>query len=42
MIRPDDLPEPARAFALPNLDGKTVHLEEFKGKMTMQDSRATW
>ena len=41
-IQPYDPPKAARAFALPNLDGKTVRLEDLKGKVVMLVFWATW
>lgn len=34
--------EPAPALALPGLDGKTVKLSDFKGKVVLVDFWATW
>ncbi len=33
---------PAPSFALPGLDGKTVRLEDFRGKVVMIVFWATW
>ncbi len=41
-IQPYDAPKAAPAFALPDLDGKTVRLEDFKGKVVMLVFWATW
>ncbi len=41
-IQPYDPPKPAPTLALPNLEGKTVRLEEFKGKVVMLVFWATW
>jgi cytochrome oxidase Cu insertion factor (SCO1/SenC/PrrC family) len=41
-IQPYDPPKAAPAFALPDLDGKTVRLEDFKGKVVMLVFWATW
>ena len=41
-IQPYDPPKPAPAFALPDLQGKTVHLEDFRGKVVMLFFWATW
>lgn len=35
-------PEPAPACGLQDLDGKTVHSSDFKGKVVVLDSWATW
>jgi cytochrome oxidase Cu insertion factor (SCO1/SenC/PrrC family) len=37
-----DPPKPAPTFALPNLDGTTVRLEELRGKVVMVVFWATW
>jgi hypothetical protein len=34
--------KPAPSFALPGLDGKTVRLEDFRGKVVMMVFWATW
>jgi cytochrome oxidase Cu insertion factor (SCO1/SenC/PrrC family) len=41
-IQSYDPPKAAPAFALPDLDGKTVRLEDFKGKVVMLVFWATW
>jgi len=35
-------PKPAPAFALPSLDGRTVRLEDFRGKVVLVFFWATW
>jgi cytochrome oxidase Cu insertion factor (SCO1/SenC/PrrC family) len=37
-----DPPKPAPALALPDLNGKTVHLEEHRGKVVILVFWATW
>ena len=41
-IIPYEPPKPAPAFALPDLDGKTVRLEDFRGKVLLLFFWATW
>jgi peroxiredoxin len=41
-VQPYDPPRPAPPFALPDLDGKMVRLDELKGKLTMLFFWATW
>ncbi len=41
-ILPYDPPKPAPAFALPDLDGKTVRLEDQRGKVTLLFFWTTW
>ena len=41
-IQPYEPPKPAPAFALPDLDGKTVRLEDFRGKVLLLFFWATW
>jgi cytochrome oxidase Cu insertion factor (SCO1/SenC/PrrC family) len=41
-IQPYDPPKPAPAFALPDLQGKTVRLENLRGKVVMLYFWATW
>jgi cytochrome oxidase Cu insertion factor (SCO1/SenC/PrrC family) len=41
-IQPYDPPKAAPAVALPNLDGKTVRLDDLKGKVVMLVFWATW
>jgi len=41
-IQPYDPPKAAPGFALPDLDGKTVRLENLKGKVVMLVFWTTW
>ena len=41
-VAPYDQPKPAPAFALPDLNGKTVRLEALRGKVVMLFFWATW
>jgi hypothetical protein len=41
-IQSYDPPKAAPALALPDLDGKTVRLEDFRGKVVMLVFWATW
>ena len=41
-VQPYDPPKPAPGFALRSLDGKTVRLEDFRGKVVMLFFWATW
>jgi cytochrome oxidase Cu insertion factor (SCO1/SenC/PrrC family) len=41
-IQPYDPPKPAPAFTLPDLNGKAVRLEDFRGKVVMLFFWATW
>jgi cytochrome oxidase Cu insertion factor (SCO1/SenC/PrrC family) len=41
-MQPYDPPKPAPAFALPDLGGKTVRLEDFRGKVLLLFFWATW
>jgi len=41
-ILPYEPPKPAPAFALPDLQGKAVRLEDFRGKVVMLAFWATW
>lgn len=41
-VQPYAPPKPAPAFALPDLDGKTVRLTDFRGKVLMLFFWATW
>ena len=41
-VQPYDPPKPAPAFALPDLSGKMVRLEELRGKVVLLFFWATW
>ena len=41
-VKADKDRKPAPEFALKDADGKTVHLEEYKGKVVLLDFFATW
>ncbi|MBI4011778.1 MAG: redoxin domain-containing protein [Candidatus Rokubacteria bacterium] len=41
-VQPYDPPKPAPAFALPDLDGKTVRLADQQGKVVLLFFWATW
>ena len=41
-VQPYDPPKPAPAFALPDLQGKTVRLDDLKGKVVVLFFWATW
>jgi cytochrome oxidase Cu insertion factor (SCO1/SenC/PrrC family) len=41
-VQPYEPPKPAPAFALPDLDGKTVRLEDFRGKVLLLFFWTTW
>ena len=41
-VQPYEPPKPAPALALPDLDGKTVRLEDFRGKVVLLFFWATW
>ena len=41
-LQPYQPPKPAPAFALPDLDGKTTRLEDFRGKVLLLFFWATW
>ena len=41
-VQPYESPKPAPAFALPALDGRTVRLEDYRGKALLLFFWATW
>ena len=41
-LSPYEPPKPAPAFALPDLDGRTAKLEDFRGKVVLLFFWATW
>ena len=41
-LQPYEPPKPAPAFALPDLEGRTVRLEDFRGKVVLVFFWATW
>jgi cytochrome oxidase Cu insertion factor (SCO1/SenC/PrrC family) len=41
-VQPYEPPKPAPAFALPDVDGKAVRLEDFRGKVLILFFWATW
>ena len=41
-VQPYQPPKPAPAFALPTLDGRTVRLEDLRGKVVLLFFWATW
>jgi cytochrome oxidase Cu insertion factor (SCO1/SenC/PrrC family) len=41
-VQPYNPPKPAPAFALPDLAGRTVRLDDLKGKVVMLFFWATW
>lgn len=41
-VQPYDPPKPAPALALPDLDGRSVRLEDFRGKVVLLFFWATW
>jgi cytochrome oxidase Cu insertion factor (SCO1/SenC/PrrC family) len=41
-VQPYQPAKPAPAFSLPSLDGRTVRLEDFRGKVVLLFFWATW
>jgi cytochrome oxidase Cu insertion factor (SCO1/SenC/PrrC family) len=41
-VQPYEPPKPAPAFALPSIDGRTVRLEDLRGKLVLVFFWATW
>lgn len=41
-VQPYQPPKPVPAFSLPSLDGRTVRLEDFRGKVVLLFFWATW
>jgi cytochrome oxidase Cu insertion factor (SCO1/SenC/PrrC family) len=41
-VQPYDPPKPAPAFALPDLEGRAIKLDDLKGKVVMLFFWATW
>jgi cytochrome oxidase Cu insertion factor (SCO1/SenC/PrrC family) len=41
-VQPYQPPKPAPAFSLPSIDGRTVRLEDFRGKVVLLFFWATW
>jgi cytochrome oxidase Cu insertion factor (SCO1/SenC/PrrC family) len=41
-VQPYDPPKPAPAFALPDLQGKTIRLKDLRGKVVLLYFWATW
>ena len=41
-VQPYQPPKPAPVFALPSIDGPTVRLEDFRGKVLLLFFWATW
>ena len=41
-VQPYAPPKPAPSFSLPSLDGRTVRLQDFRGKVVLLFFWATW
>ena len=41
-VQPYQPPKPAPGFSLPSIDGRTVRLEDFRGKVVLLFFWATW
>jgi cytochrome oxidase Cu insertion factor (SCO1/SenC/PrrC family) len=41
-VRPYSQPKPAPPFALPDLEGRTLRLDDLRGKVTLLFFWATW
>ena len=41
-VQPYEPPKPAPSFSLPSIDGRTVRLEDFRGKVVLLFFWATW
>ena len=41
-VQPYEPPKPAPTFSLPSIDGRTVRLEDFRGKVVLLFFWATW
>ena len=41
-VQPYQPPKPAPAFSLPSIDGRTVRLEDLRGKIVLLFFWATW